>query len=117
VKANSTRGWNRDHLMEASLIYVLPIDPSSPPISLTCLRARAKRVGFCIARDRYSDTFSLIDARTGLPLIGLDHVGLPAIANAVEAVRSKYPNSRNSGICRRTVPVIDELIRTIREEE
>jgi hypothetical protein len=72
------------------VIYVLPIDPSSPPISLSCLRARAKRVGFRIARDRYSDTFSLIDARTGLPLLGLDHVGLAPVANAIEAVRTNH---------------------------
>jgi hypothetical protein len=62
------------------MFYVLPSDPSSPPVSLTCLRKRAKRAGFYIARDRYTDTFSLIDARTGLPLVGLDHVKLPAVA-------------------------------------
>jgi len=71
------------------MIYLLPFDPSSPPVSLSNLRRRAKGFGYRIARDSYSETFSLIDARTGLPLTGLDHVGLPAIANTIDAVRDK----------------------------
>jgi hypothetical protein len=66
------------------VIYVIPGDPTSPKISLRCLRSRAKRVGYHIARDRYAETYSLIDARLRIPLLGLDHVGLPKIAHAVQ---------------------------------
>ena len=57
------------------MIYVLPKNPASPPISLSCLRSRARRCGYCIARDRYGETFSLIN------------VGLHTIANVIEVVR------------------------------
>jgi hypothetical protein len=69
------------------VIYVIPADPTSPPVSLPNLRRRAKCVGYCIARDRYAETFSLVDARLRIPLLGLDHVGLNQIANAIEAAR------------------------------
>jgi hypothetical protein len=71
------------------VIYVIPADPTSPKISLRCLRSRAKQVGYCIARDRYAETFSLVDARLRIPLLGLDHVGLNEIANAIEAAQSR----------------------------
>ena len=69
------------------MIYVIPADPTSPIISLRSLRCRAKRAGYCIARDRYAETYSLIDARLRIPLLGLDHVGLPEIAHAIQAAR------------------------------
>jgi hypothetical protein len=69
------------------MLYVIPADPASPPISLRRLRARAKRAGYQIACDRYAQSFSLIDARLRVPLQGLDHVGLGEIARAIEAVR------------------------------
>jgi hypothetical protein len=69
------------------MIYVLPSDLTRPPVSLPNLRWRAKRVGYCIERDRYAETFSLVDVRLRIPLLGLDHVGLPEIANAIEAGR------------------------------
>jgi hypothetical protein len=69
------------------VIYLLPCDTATPIISLPCLRSRAKRAGYRIARDRYTETYSLIDARLHIPLLGLDHVGLPEIANAIEAAR------------------------------
>jgi hypothetical protein len=53
------------------------------------LRGRAKRLGYCIATDRYSGTYSLIDAQTGLPLTNLDHVVLTAIANVIEEVQAR----------------------------
>jgi hypothetical protein len=71
------------------VIYLLPLDPSSPPVSLSDLCQRAKDLGYRIAREPYSGTFSLLDARTGLPLTGLDRVGLPAIASTIDAVRTK----------------------------
>jgi hypothetical protein len=71
------------------MLYVLPKNPASPPVSISALRGRAKRLGYRIATDRYSGTHSLIDAKTGLPLTNLDHVALIAIANVVEAVRIK----------------------------
>ena len=69
------------------MIYVLPKNPASPPVSLSCLRSRARRCGYRIASDRYSETYSLIDARTGLPLAALDHVALHTIADVIEVVR------------------------------
>jgi hypothetical protein len=69
------------------VIYVIPADPTSPLISLPCLRRRAKRVGYHISRDHYAETFSLVDARLRIPLLGLDHVGLSEIANAIEVAR------------------------------
>ena len=69
------------------MIYVIPADPTSPPVSLPKLRRRAKIAGYHIARDRYAETFSLVDARLRIPLLGLDHVGLSEIATAVEAAR------------------------------
>ena len=70
------------------MIYLVPANPTSPPVSLPSLRRRAKSVGYCIARDRYGETFSLIDARLRIPLLGLDYVGLPEIADAIEAART-----------------------------
>ena len=69
------------------MIYVIPADPTSPPVSLPNLRRRAKLAGYRVARDRYAETYSLVDARLHIPLLGLDHVGLPEIANAIEAAR------------------------------
>jgi hypothetical protein len=69
------------------VIYLVPANPTSPPVSLPSLRRRAKSVGYRIARDRYGETFSLIDARLRIPLLGLDHVGLPEIAHAIQAAR------------------------------
>jgi hypothetical protein len=71
----------------AAVIYILPTDPTRPVLSFSALRGRAKRFGYRIASDRYSDTFSLIDGRTGLPLAALDHVGLHTIADVIEVVR------------------------------
>lgn len=68
--------------------YFIPADPSNPAMSLPRLRGRARRTGYQVARDRYSNTFSLIDARLHRPLLGLDHVALPEIARAIEAARS-----------------------------
>ena len=69
------------------MIYLIPANPTSPPVSLPSLRRRAKSVGYRIARDRYAETFSLIDARLRIPLLGLDHVSLPEIAHAIQAAR------------------------------
>jgi len=71
------------------VIYILPNNPSNPPLSLSCLRSRARRLGYRILGDRYSGTHSLIDTQTGLPLTNLDHVTLITIANVIEEVRAK----------------------------
>jgi hypothetical protein len=71
------------------MLYVLHADPASPPASLNCLRERARRAGYLISVDRCTGTFSLVDARLRLPLLGLDHVSLPEIARAIETVRTK----------------------------
>ena len=70
--------------------YFIPADPSNQAMCTTTarLRGRARRTGYQVARDRYSNTFSLIDARLHRPLLGLDHVALPEIARAIEAARS-----------------------------
>jgi hypothetical protein len=74
-------------MSKQTTIYFIPGDPTSPKEALPRIRAHAKRVGFRVQRDRYAPTFSLIDARLGVPLLGYDHVGLPAIAHAVEIAR------------------------------
>jgi hypothetical protein len=48
----------------------------------------ARRFGYLIAADYVTGTFTLVDARLRLPLLGLDHVGLPEIARAIETVRT-----------------------------
>jgi hypothetical protein len=67
------------------VIYVIPTDPTSPPISLPSLRSRAKRHGYRISYDRNIGAFTLVDCRLHRPILGLEHVGLVEIANAVEA--------------------------------
>jgi hypothetical protein len=69
------------------MIYILPEDPATPVCSLPRLRSRARRAGYLVSRDRYANTFSLVDPRLRVPLFGLDHVGLNRIAHAIEAVR------------------------------
>jgi hypothetical protein len=70
------------------MIYLLPANPLHPIKSLKRLREQARRAGYLVNRDRHTGTWSLIDARLHLPLLGLDRVGLPAIAQAIEEVRS-----------------------------
>lgn len=70
------------------MIYILPEDPASLTLSLPRLRSRARRAGYLVSRDRYTNSFSLIDARLRVPLWGLDHVELGVIARAVEAART-----------------------------
>ena len=70
--------------------YMIAQNPATPTLSLARLRSRARRSGYRVARDRYANTFSLIDARLHVPLLGLDHVGLPEIAHAVEAARFSH---------------------------
>jgi len=50
-----------------AVIYIVPTDPTSPVVSFPALRKRARRIGFRIASDRFSNTFSLIESQTGLP--------------------------------------------------
>lgn len=70
------------------MIYIVPSDPSSPTVSFSALRQRARRLGYGIHSDRYNDTYTLVDRQLSLPISGLEHVGLPVIANAIEAVRA-----------------------------
>jgi len=72
------------------MIYILPANPSIPAISLSRLRARARRGGYRILQDRPTGTYSLVDAKLNLPLLGLDRVELVDIARAVEAVRTNH---------------------------
>ena len=67
------------------MVYIVPESPTSPIISLAALRTRAGQCGYHITHDRH-DTWSLIDARVGLPLVGLDHVTLVEIVRAIETV-------------------------------
>jgi hypothetical protein len=66
----------------------LPPAEVSRPVPLPTIRERARRCGYLISADHCTGTFSLVDARLHLPLLGLDHVTLPEIARAVEAVRA-----------------------------
>jgi hypothetical protein len=68
--------------------YILPSNPTSPPVSLSCIRSRARRKGYRVVFDRSTQTYSLVDARLSLPLLGLDRVELVEIARAVESVRT-----------------------------
>jgi hypothetical protein len=70
------------------MIYILPANPSSKKVTLPTLRSRARREGYRVAHDRAVDSWSLVDLRTNLPLVGLDRVGLHEVCNAIEAVRS-----------------------------
>jgi hypothetical protein len=65
--------------------YLLTAQPSRP-VSLPTIRERARRAGYQIAADYCTGTFTLVDSRLRLPLLGLDHVGLAEIARAIEAV-------------------------------
>ena len=69
--------------------YIIPSAPATL-MSLPRLRSRARRVGYRIARDRYAHTFSLVDTRLHRPLLELDHVGLPEIADAVKSARTPH---------------------------
>jgi len=70
------------------VIYLLPANPSSPPVSFTALRQRARRLGYGIFVDRYAGTYTLIDRQLSLPIAGLEHVALVVIANAIESLRT-----------------------------
>ena len=67
--------------------YYFPANPASPSTSLKRLREQARCAGYLIAADHCTGDFTLVDARLRLPLLGLDHVGLPQIAHAIEIVR------------------------------
>ena len=91
------------------MLYVLPADPASPKSSLKTLRQTARRAGYLIAADYTTDTFTLVDARLRLPLLGLNHVGLPEIANAIEVARIKTREARPKPKTRRRHYAIENL--------
>ena len=69
------------------MMYFLPEDPASPAVSISQLRGRARRAGYRIQSDHGGvGTYSLIDAKLGLPI--LDHVAFGEIAKAVETARA-----------------------------
>ena len=68
--------------------YLLAANPASPSTSLKQLRERARCTGYLVAADRCTGTFTLVDARLRVPLLGFEHVGLPEIAHAIEHVRN-----------------------------
>jgi len=64
--------------------YILPADPASGnSFKLNSLRARAKRRGYWITRDRHTGTWSLVDAGLKRPLVGLQNIKLIDIARAI----------------------------------
>jgi hypothetical protein len=66
--------------------YIVPADPTSNSFRLSSLRARAKRRGYWITRDRHAGTWSLIDVDLRRPLVGLQNVGLVEIARAISTL-------------------------------
>jgi len=81
------RPWQAANPLRSQMQYLLPANPASPSPSLKQLRERARCSGYLIAADYCTGTFTLVDARLRLPILGLDHVGLPEIARAIETVR------------------------------
>jgi len=84
---NQTATPIADQQQGGAMLYVLPADPASPLVSLPNLRSRAKRRGYRISYDRNTGAFTLVDSHLRRPIVGLEHVGLPEIANAIEATR------------------------------
>jgi hypothetical protein len=77
---------SRGHLKEVAVHYIVPRNPSSSALSLHRLQARARHAGYRVLQDRGTGTFSLVDARLNLPLLGLDRVELIEIARAIVAL-------------------------------
>ena len=73
------------------MITILPADPTSSPVKLNSLRVRAKRRDFWIEHSRHSDLWTLVDARTGRSLSGLECVHLATIAREVLALPPNLP--------------------------
>jgi hypothetical protein len=71
--------------------YIFPADPTSRPVNLNSLRVRAKRRGFWIEHSRHSDLWTLVEARTGRSLLGLESVHLITIAREVMALPPSLP--------------------------
>jgi hypothetical protein len=69
--------------------YALSARLTSPPTtSLKAIRERARRHGYLLSTDYTTSAFTLVDANLRLPILGLDHVGLPEIACAIEHLRN-----------------------------
>jgi hypothetical protein len=78
--------------------YIVPADPTSgTPFKLSSLRARAKRRGYWITRDRHADTWSLIDADLKRPLVGLQNINLIDIARAIFALPANGNTTKHKG--------------------
>jgi hypothetical protein len=74
--------------------YIVSADPTSGPLKLNSLRARAKRRGYWITHDRHTGTWSLIDADLKRPLVGLQNSNLIDIARAILALPT---NGKHNG--------------------
>lgn len=64
-------------------IYICPADPATGPIKLNNIKARAKRRGYAISHNKYTDTWSLVDVHLKRPLVGYDDVNLIEVVRAV----------------------------------
>jgi hypothetical protein len=73
-------------------LYNIPTKNSIPAIK--SLRDRARRAGYRVAADRYSNTFTLVDMRLHRPVAGLDHVELDSIANALDTISTERSRPR-----------------------
>jgi hypothetical protein len=65
-------------------LYFLPRNPARAATPLKVLRERARRIEYLIDAHYPTGDFSLIDARLHLPIAGLEHVSLSAIAAAID---------------------------------
>ena len=78
--------------------YIVPADPTSgSSVKLPTLRARARRRGYWITRDRHAGTWSLVDADLKRPLVGLQNINLIDIARAILTLPANGDATKHNG--------------------
>ena len=82
-------------------IYICPADPATGPIKLNNMKARAKRRGYAISHNKYTDTWSLVDIHLKRPLVGSDDVDLIEVVRAVLSLPARKPTRKCSTVARR----------------
>ena len=82
-------------------IYICPADPATGPIKLNNIKARAKRRGYAISHNKYTDTWSLVDVHLKRPLVGYDDVDLIEVVRAVLSLPARKPTRKCSTVAPR----------------